>query len=50
MASYTQVMNVDLDFRYVTQNAWEGWGEPPKSGSMRLDIKVPLVIIKCYYS
>ena len=37
-----EVRNVDLDFRYVTQNAWEGWGEPPKSGSMWLDIKVPL--------
>jgi hypothetical protein len=39
-----EVRNVDLDFRYVTQNAWEGWGEPPQSGSMRLDIKVPLYL------
>jgi hypothetical protein len=39
-----EVRNVDLDFRYVTQNAWEGWGEPQKSGSMWLDIKVPLYV------
>jgi len=24
-----EVRNADLDFRYVTQNAWEGWKEPP---------------------
>jgi len=44
-----EVRNVDLDFRYVTQNAWEGWGEPPKSGSMCLDIKVPLYVSSSYY-
>jgi len=40
-----EVMNVDLDFRYVTQNAWEGWGDAPKSGSMRLDIKASLAAV-----
>ena len=30
-----EVMNVALDFRYVTHNAWEGWGEPEKTGSGR---------------
>jgi len=40
-----EVMNVDLDFRYVTQNAWEGWDEPAKSGSVRLDIKASLAAV-----
>jgi len=40
-----EVMNVDLDFRYVTPNAWEGWGEPPKSGSVRLDIQATLAAV-----
>lgn len=40
-----EVMNVDLDFRYVTQNAWEGWDEPVKSGSVRLDIKASLAAV-----
>jgi hypothetical protein len=39
-----EVRNAELDFRHVTQNAWEGWREPPKSGSMRVDIKVPLYV------
>lgn len=40
-----EVMNVDLDFRYVTNDAWEGWGEAPKTGSMRLDIKASLAAV-----
>lgn len=40
-----EVMNVDLDFRYVTPNAWDGWGEPPKSGSMRLDMAATLAAV-----
>jgi len=40
-----EVMNVDLDFRYVTQNAWDGWGDAPKSGSMRLDLKASLAAV-----
>jgi hypothetical protein len=44
-----EVRNVDLDFRYVTQNAWKGLGESPKSGSMWLDIKVPPCVSSSYY-
>ena len=40
-----EVMNVDLDFRYVTHNAWEGWGEPEKTGSMRLDLRASLSVV-----
>lgn len=40
-----EVMNVDLDFRYVTPNAWEGWGEPQKSGSVRLDLQATLAAV-----
>jgi len=40
-----EVMNVDLDFRYVTNNAWEGWGDAQPTGSVRLDLKASLAVV-----
>ena len=33
-----QVMNVDMDFRYVTPSSWEGWADQKKKGTILVNI------------
>ncbi|KAJ1477384.1 Metallo-dependent phosphatase-like protein, partial [Baffinella frigidus] len=33
-----EVMNVDMDFRYVTPGSWEGWADQKKSGTLMVNI------------
>jgi len=40
-----EVMNVDLDFRYVTPGAWDDWDDRPKTGSMIVNVKEQLATI-----
>lgn len=40
-----EIMNVDLDFRYVTPGAWDDWNDAPKTGSMLVNVKEQLASI-----
>eukprot|EP00293_Proteomonas_sulcata_P008995 CAMPEP_0184306470 /NCGR_PEP_ID=MMETSP1049-20130417/15461_1 /TAXON_ID=77928 /ORGANISM="Proteomonas sulcata, Strain CCMP704" /LENGTH=501 /DNA_ID=CAMNT_0026618741 /DNA_START=277 /DNA_END=1782 /DNA_ORIENTATION=+ len=33
-----EIMNVDLDFRYVTPGAWSGWDTRPKTGTLLVNM------------